>query len=97
MGVGTRLYAALFAVLIAQGYRQAMAGIALPNDASVAVHERLGFTLVGVYRSVGWKFGEWHDVAWWQRPLATGADLPVPPIPLDRLPPSVLADALRTI
>ena len=77
-GVGTTLYGRLFELLTAAGYCQAFAGIALPNAASVALHESLGFTPVGVYRNVGFKHGAWHDVGWWQREL----QLPeVPPEP----------------
>ena len=98
-GVGRALYAALLALLTAQGYRQAMAGIALPNEASVRLHEGAGFTLVGVYRAVGWKLGAWHDVGWWQRPLVGAADgaggPPAGPTPLTDLAPAVLAAALR--
>jgi L-amino acid N-acyltransferase YncA len=68
-GVGRRLYEALFAILTAQGYYTAFAGITLPNDASAGLHRALGFEPVGVYRSVGYKFGSWHDTAWMQRPL----------------------------
>ena len=49
-----------------------MAGIALPNEASVGLHRALGFVEVGTYRRVGWKLGRWHDVAWFQRSLAAG-------------------------
>jgi phosphinothricin acetyltransferase len=69
-GVGRALYLKLFERLAARGYRAAHAGIALPNDASVAFHEALGFVHVGVYRKVGWKLGAWRDVGWWQRELA---------------------------
>jgi L-amino acid N-acyltransferase YncA len=82
-GVGRDLYAALLAILTVQGYRQAMAGIALPNPASVALHERAGFVPVGVYRNAGWKLGAWHDVGWWQRPLASSHGVPHAPMPLD--------------
>jgi L-amino acid N-acyltransferase YncA len=68
-GVGKRLYPALFDALAALGYFQAFAGIALPNDASVALHESVGFVHLGTYRDVGYKLGAWHDVGWWQRPL----------------------------
>ena len=62
-----------------QGYRNAVAGITLPNDASVALHRTLGFEPVGTYRQVGWKHGRWHDVAWVQRLLTTGDEPPVSP------------------
>jgi len=65
-GLGTRLYRELFAVLVGQGYVNAYAGITLPNPASVGLHESLGFRPVGVYEGVGYKFGAWHDVGWWQ-------------------------------
>jgi L-amino acid N-acyltransferase YncA len=68
-GVGKRLYQVLFDELVHLGYFQACAGVALPNAASVALHESVGFMPVGVYRHVGYKFGRWHDVGWWQRPL----------------------------
>jgi len=68
-GVGRRLYEALFALLDAQGYFNAFAGVTLPNDASLGLHCAVGFEPVGVYRNVGYKFGVWHDTAWLQRAL----------------------------
>jgi len=68
-GVGRALYSALLEELARRGFHAAFAGIALPNPASVALHEALGFTPVGVYREVGFKLGRWHDVGWWQRLL----------------------------
>ncbi len=68
-GVGSALYAQLFAELAARGFHAAFAGIALPNPGSVALHERMGFEALGIYREVGSKFGRWHDVGWWQRLL----------------------------
>jgi phosphinothricin acetyltransferase len=68
-GVGRGLYESLFAILAAQGYFNAYAGIALPNPASVALHESIGFERIGVYRGVGYKLGRWCDVGWWQRSL----------------------------
>jgi phosphinothricin acetyltransferase len=68
-GIGQGLYTSLLAMLAAQGFFNAFAGIALPNPASVALHESLGFEPIGIYRHVGFKLGAWHDVGWWQRPL----------------------------
>jgi L-amino acid N-acyltransferase YncA len=65
-GTGRSLYSALFEILRSQGYFNAFAGIALPNAASVGLHEAVGFSPVGVYREVGYKLGHWHDVGWWQ-------------------------------
>jgi L-amino acid N-acyltransferase YncA len=75
-GHGHRLYGALFADLRERGFRVACAGITLPNEASVALHERLGFEPVGVYRGIGWKAGAWRDVGWWQLELSPGAEDP---------------------
>ncbi|MBI4718277.1 MAG: N-acetyltransferase [Planctomycetes bacterium] len=82
-GVGRALYTSLFECLRVQGYRTLVAGITLPNAASVALHERLGFEPVGVFRNVGFKFGAWRDVGWWQRALQPAmADPPeVRPLP----------------
>jgi phosphinothricin acetyltransferase len=71
-GVGRRLYLRLFETLAELGYFQAFAGIALPNAGSVALHEAVGFQPIGIYRKVGFKFGEWVDVGWWQKELAKG-------------------------
>lgn len=71
-GVGKLLYRALFEQLVQLGYFRAYAGIALPNAASVALHERVGFRPLGVYEQVGFKQGAWRDVGWWQRSLQEG-------------------------
>lgn len=68
-GTGRALYEALFGLLAERDYRIALAGIALPNDASVALHEACGFEPVGVYRRIGFKLGAWWDVGWWQLQL----------------------------
>lgn len=70
-GIGTRLYNALIAQLQARSYHVAIAGIALPNPASVALHEKSGMVKVAHFRDVGFKFGQWVDVAYWQRILDT--------------------------
>lgn len=75
-GIGRKLYLALFDDLARRGYCNAFAGIALPNDASIALHRDVGFTPCGVFHRVGRKFGRWHDVAWFERPLR--ADAPAP-------------------
>ncbi len=75
-GVGRMLYEVLFDRLRYQRFRLACAGITLPNEASVALHERLGFVPVGVFRRVGWKAGAWRDVGWWQLGLCPEGDEP---------------------
>jgi L-amino acid N-acyltransferase YncA len=78
-GAGRALYQALLDRLAARGYRIAVAGMTLPNDASVALHRALGFEPVGTYRRIGYKHGAWHDVAWAQRPLADDPGAPPEP------------------
>jgi phosphinothricin acetyltransferase len=80
-GVGRKLYETLFGLLRGQRLWIACAGITLPNNASVGLHEALGFAPVGVYRTIGWKDGSWHDVGWWQLNLGSVPDEP-PPEPL---------------
>ena len=80
--IGRGLYVALFELLAAQGFVNAYAGIALPNAASVGIHEALGFMPIGVYRQVGYKLGSWHDVGWWGLRLAAPALEPMPPRPI---------------
>lgn len=78
-GLASRLYTALFDHLAALGYMQALAGIALPNEASVRLHESLGFEPAGVFRHIGFKHGQWRDLGWWMRPLAALPDEPRAP------------------
>lgn len=77
-GVGRALYKALFERLRGRGFRMACAGITLPNEASVGLHEHLGFELVGVNREIGWKQGAWRDVGWYQLELAPAGEGPPP-------------------
>ena len=79
-GLGRRLLAAHLDLLERQGFVTIVAGIALPNDASVALHAKLGFTLSGIERGVGFKFGEWVDVGRWQRDLARRNPNPREPV-----------------
>ena len=93
-GWGRVLYQALLDLLSEQGYRQALGGIALPNEPSVRLHERCGFTPAGTYRAVGWKLGRWHDVGWWQLPLGEPGAEPGEVVPLDELDPVVVTRAI---
>jgi len=80
-GLGRQLLSAHLDLLERQGMVTAIAGIALPNAASVALHEKLGFSLLGIERGVGFKLGRWIDVGRWQRDLGTRTDVPVEPKP----------------
>ncbi len=79
-GVGRSLYTSLLNLADLQGFYNAYAGITLPNPASVALHEAVGFRLVGIYRSVGYKLGKWHDVGWWHRGVRAPRVPPDPPV-----------------
>jgi L-amino acid N-acyltransferase YncA len=81
-GVARALYTALLTGLRLAGYHRAYAGITLPNPASVATHERLGFAPVGVFKGAGFKLGTWHDVGFWQLALQEAAVPLAPPRPL---------------
>jgi phosphinothricin acetyltransferase len=78
-GAGRALYAALLARLAERGFRMAVGGMTLPNDASVGLHRAMGFEPVGTYRRIGYKHGAWHDVAWAQRALPVEGDPPAEP------------------
>ena len=80
-GIGSALYRPLLEILEAQGFTQAFGAISLPNPASVALHEHLGFTRAGTYKQVGWKQNGWWDVGLWQRPLAPATTPPTEPEP----------------
>lgn len=79
LGIGRALYERLLAEVAGLGYVSLLAGITLPNPPSVALHEAVGFEHLGVFRSVGFKFGAWHDVGWWRRELIS----PVPVAPAE--------------
>jgi len=87
-GIGRDLYEELLALLRRQGIVNAYAGIALPNPASVRLHESIGMQRIAVYERVGFKFGAWHDVAWYGMQLSQPIASPPEPIPYSELPAS---------
>ena len=72
-GAGARLYSALFESLEGEDLHRAYAGIALPNPASIALHEKFGFKRVALFTEQGRKFGRYWDVAWYEKPLGGAA------------------------
>jgi phosphinothricin acetyltransferase len=82
VGIGRALYTALHDALGLQGFRAAVGIIALPNPASVGLHERLGFQRAALLPAIGFKHGRWHDVGWWRLELQELADPPEVPRPL---------------
>lgn len=94
-GVGRRLYNALLTLLRRQNYHIAYAGITVPNAASVALHEALGFERIGVFPDAGFKFGAWHDVLWMHRELAPAVDRPREPLRLSDVDQETIRNALR--
>jgi L-amino acid N-acyltransferase YncA len=81
-GIGRLLYDDLLERLRGQGFVNVYAGVTLPNPASVALHEAIGMRRIGVYERVGYKLGEWRDVAWFGMRLIEPTDPPAEPAPL---------------
>ncbi|WP_430388702.1 N-acetyltransferase family protein [Dyella sp. 20L07] len=84
-GIARRLYGALLDAMRLQGLNQAVGVITLPGDASVAIHESMGFTPAGVWRSSGYKLGRWWDVGVWQKELQASTVPPKAVIPFSDL------------
>ncbi len=70
-GVGHRLYQVLLDELTRLGFHLVIGGITLPNAASIALHEKMGFVQCGHFKQVGFKFGQWRDVGYWQKNLGS--------------------------
>jgi phosphinothricin acetyltransferase len=81
-GIGTALYRPLIETMRSQGYRTLLAGITVPNPASIRLHERFGFRRVALLERVGWKFNRWHDVGYWELHLQ---ETDAPPAPITGL------------
>ncbi|MBC8047367.1 MAG: N-acetyltransferase [Fimbriimonadaceae bacterium] len=78
-GIARILYETLFSILRLQGYFNVYAGIGLPNEKSVRFHKALGFEEIGIFKKVGYKFGNWHDTQWFQFNLIKHIENP--PVP----------------
>lgn len=91
-GIGKELYQLLFAILKLQGFRNVYAGITLPNEGSINIHERCGFRHFATYENIGYKFGNWHSVGWWKLQINDYDPQPPPPSKLSELSSQTLHD-----
>ena len=82
LGVARALYTCLLSLLRIQRYGSVFAAIALPNPASIRLHEQVGFSRVGTFRGAGYKHDRWHDVEWWQSQPTPSEEVPVMPLTL---------------
>ena len=85
-GIGRALYGRLLEILARQGFHTAYAGITMPNESSIGLHEAMGFRLIGAYGEVGFKFGEWRNVGWWGLAISPSSR-PSEPVPFPALAP----------
>ncbi len=91
-GVARALYESLIEILKRQGFRNVYAVINLPNDRSVAFHEKCGFRYFATYEQVGYKLGKWKNVGWWRFILNEFGDEPAEPVPFAKLDKSFLPE-----
>lgn len=94
-GIAQALYAALFDILKKQGFNNVYAVINLPNDKSVAFHERCGFKYFTTYEQVGYKLGRWKNVGWWRLILNDFGDEPAAPLKLGELDKDFIDSVLK--
>ena len=93
-GWGKALSAAELQLLAMQGVRNVFSLIALPNEASIGLHESLGFRHMGTQRRAGYKLGAWHDVEWMQKEIGDFEGRPAPLVPARELDPQTVAAVL---
>lgn len=89
------LYTVLFEILKLQGYVNAYAVITLPNEKSVAFHEKFGFRYLTTYQKIGYKLGQWHDVGWWEMQINIAEENPGEPIKFSGLPQTLVLEILE--
>jgi len=96
MGIGRELYKVLFQILKMQGYRNIYAGITLPNEPSIKLHEKCGFTHFATYDNIGYKLGEWKNVGWWKLSVNHYDRKPSPPIAFGEMDPILFNEIFIT-
>lgn len=77
-GIAKKLYSKLFELMQTAGFRKAIAVITLPNEASIALHKKFGFTPIGEMKNIGFKLGKWHSTSWWDKDLNFVDSIPSP-------------------
>ncbi len=96
-GIAGELYSALLKILSVQGYKTAYACITCPNDKSIALHEKFGFTETAMFCQAGYKLGEWRDTVWLEKQLGEYESGPIPPIPFCQLDEKLVNSILSSI
>jgi phosphinothricin acetyltransferase len=96
MGIGRELYKVLFQMLKMQGYRNIYAGITLPNEASVKLHEKCGFVHFATYENIGYKLGEWKNVGWWKLSVNHYDRKPSPPLAFGEMQHTQFEELFKT-
>lgn len=94
-GIGKKLYQLLFQVLKLQGFRNVYAGITLPNEASVKLHGKCGFTHFATYENIGYKLGNWQTVGWWKLQINEYDLNPPPPMNISTLDVQLLENLFQ--
>ncbi|GAC1420646.1 MAG: GNAT family N-acetyltransferase [Flavisolibacter sp.] len=79
-GLAKELYKVLFTILKVQGFRSVLAGITLPNPASIKLHEGFGFKCLAIYENIGYKLDSWKSVGWWRLQINEFSSQPAPPL-----------------
>lgn len=91
-GIGRELYLLLFRILEHQQFRNVYAGITLPNEGSIRLHEKCGFKKFAEYENVGYKFGSWHSVGWWKLRINDYHPAPPPPLKIFEIGSEILTE-----
>lgn len=89
-GIAKALYGAVMDILRIQGYVNVLGGITLPNPASEKLHATMGFTRVGAFNHIGYKFGGFQATEWWEKLLVSAETTPSEPVSLTEIDPSVI-------
>jgi len=94
-GIAQKLYTILLEILTAQGYKTAYGCITYPNDKSISLHEKFGFSQTAIFYNTGFKLGKWLNVIWLEKALGEFENEPTPPVPISKLDEKLLATILE--